>query len=265
MHQPKVCVVCHAQFTPQRRPAQVTCCNRCYMWNRNHPGVPDRPRSCVQCGRDLPPGTHRSTVHCDIRCRAAASKRRCRSGVAAYVRHPNCGHCGVALVDKKAGARFCGEQCERRERMFPGSAEYFANRTCEYCGRPIPNEARYNKRHCTNNCTAMANQVIRRARMEALPAEQFSRWAVFERDGWICHLCRLPVDKTLRSRDPMMASLDHIIPFNEPGCPGHVWTNVALAHLFCNFSKNARARHEDWSLHLALTVTGEPPLPGQLF
>lgn len=136
---------------------------------------------------------------------------------------------------------------------------------CEYCGDPISNEARYNKRHCTNRCTAMANQVIRRARMESLPAEAFSRWAVFERDGWVCHLCGLPVDGSLGGLDPMMPSLDHIIPFNEPGCPGHVWTNVALAHLFCNFSKNARTRQEDWSLHLALVVTGKPPLPGRLF
>ncbi len=106
---------------------------------------------------------------------------------------------------------------------------------------------------------------LRRARMEALPSERINRWKVFERDGWICHLCKLPVDKTLSGLDPGMASLDHIIPFNEPDSPGHVWTNVALAHLRCNFSKNARTRQEDWSLHIALAVTGKAPPPGRLF
>lgn len=265
MHQPKVCVVCHGQFTPRYPQKQVTCCNRCYMWNRKHPGVPYGAADCQVCSVPLPPDRNRHQLHCSPLCASAATKRRRRGVVAPYIRHVACAHCGAALVDVKAGRRYCGERCERRERMFPGSAEYFANRACEYCGKPIPNEARYNKRHCTNSCTAMANQVVRRARMESLPAEQFSRWAVFERDGWVCHLCRLPVDKTLAGRAPMMASLDHIIPFNEPGCPGHVWTNVALAHLFCNFSKNARTRQEDWSYHVALAVTGKPPLPGRLF
>jgi 5-methylcytosine-specific restriction endonuclease McrA len=51
---------------------------------------------------------------------------------------------------------------------------------------------------------------------------------------------------------PFSASLDHIIPYAIPGCPGHVWANVALAHLRCNISKNDRVQPADWNLYYSL-------------
>lgn len=253
MHQPMVCAVCRANFVA-RNPRQITCSNRCYMRNHLHPGLSDQPRSCVQCGSRLPADAHRGAKYCGAACRAASSKRRCRQIAAAYVRHQVCGHCGASLVARKAGTRFCGEQCERRERMFPGSATYFASRRCEYCDEPIPNEARYNKRHCADRCTVLANQIIRRARRAGRPVERISRTKIFVRDNWICHICGVDVDPELTDPDPMSASLDHVIPFCHDDSPGHVEVNVALAHWKCNVVKNGRTRPEDWELHRRLVA-----------
>lgn len=64
----------------------------------------------------------------------------------------------------------------------------------------------------------------------------FSRTEIFERDKWVCGICGNPIDNSLRNREPMSASIDHIWPISLGG--PHVWANVQAAHLRCNTSKN---------------------------
>ncbi|MGW0920379.1 HNH endonuclease [Streptomyces sp. NPDC002755] len=64
---------------------------------------------------------------------------------------------------------------------------------------------------------------------------------MFRRNGWICQLCGILVDRAIRFPKPLSASLDHIVPLSHgPGTPGHVATNCQLAHLGCNSSKGNR-------------------------
>lgn len=68
-----------------------------------------------------------------------------------------------------------------------------------------------------------------------------TRPVVYAQSGWKCHLCGKPVSKRLKYPHPKSASLDHIVPLSwRQNSPGHVWGNVALAHLRCNQSKGAR-------------------------
>lgn len=53
---------------------------------------------------------------------------------------------------------------------------------------------------------------------------------IFERDGWICHICGEPVD-------PADASLDHVVPIARGG--QHTAENLACSHRTCNFAKKA--------------------------
>lgn len=69
------------------------------------------------------------------------------------------------------------------------------------------------------------------------PVERFSSREIYERDNWICHLCRNSVDKNLKFPDPFSVSLDHIQPIARGG--GHTRANVACSHLRCNLKKNA--------------------------
>jgi hypothetical protein len=61
---------------------------------------------------------------------------------------------------------------------------------------------------------------------------------IFDRDGWICQLCRQPVDASLRWPNKWMATIDHIVQIAHggPDTPD----NVQLAHLSCNSRKQAR-------------------------
>ena len=61
--------------------------------------------------------------------------------------------------------------------------------------------------------------------------------ALFDRDGGICQLCFLSIDRSLDMRHPMMKSIDHIEPIILGGT--HTWDNVQIAHLVCNQRKGA--------------------------
>ncbi|WP_458089491.1 HNH endonuclease [Streptomyces malaysiensis] len=79
-----------------------------------------------------------------------------------------------------------------------------------------------------------------------------SHAAVFERDNWTCHLCGGGIDRTLRNKHPRMVSLDHVIPVSDLDYPGHVWENLAAAHLRCNTVKGGHATERDWNLYRKL-------------
>lgn len=60
--------------------------------------------------------------------------------------------------------------------------------------------------------------------------------SVGERDGWCCHLCGKSVPKVGGSAYvPRGATVDHLVPIAHGG--DHTWSNVALAHRFCNLSR----------------------------
>lgn len=76
----------------------------------------------------------------------------------------------------------------------------------------------------------------RRAAYWNVPFEPIVSVAVYDRDGWLCGLCGLPVDKQLKWPDPMSVSLDHIVPMSKGGA--HLWENVGCSHLTCNLRKH---------------------------
>lgn len=55
----------------------------------------------------------------------------------------------------------------------------------------------------------------------------------------LCAICGLPVDKRLKSPDPMSATVDHIIPIAKGGHPSDI-TNLQLAHRSCNRAKGTK-------------------------
>ena len=55
----------------------------------------------------------------------------------------------------------------------------------------------------------------------------------------LCAICGLPVDKRLKSPDPMSATVDHIIPIAKGGHPSDI-SNLQLAHRSCNRAKGTK-------------------------
>lgn len=58
------------------------------------------------------------------------------------------------------------------------------------------------------------------------------RHELYERDGWICHLCELPIDRLADPNSDYAPSLDHLIPRSMGGL--HDTDNLKTAHRICN-------------------------------
>lgn len=100
--------------------------------------------------------------------------------------------------------------------------------------------------YCSNRCVqtqphyAEIKRVARlkgKARKRAATVESVSPARVFERDGWMCHLCG---GKTLKHKrgtyHPKAPELDHIVPLSKGG--EHSYRNTACAHRKCNAAKS---------------------------
>jgi hypothetical protein len=70
---------------------------------------------------------------------------------------------------------------------------------------------------------------------------QITRQEVYDKSRWKCHICGKRVYRKRKYPHPKSPSLDHVVPLSwRKKSPGHVWGNVALAHLVCNQRKGAR-------------------------
>lgn len=66
----------------------------------------------------------------------------------------------------------------------------------------------------------------------------FDRVEVFERDGYVCHLCGDMTDPEATYPALNMPTLDHVVPLARGG--HHTRANTKTAHLLCNSLKGHR-------------------------
>ena len=59
----------------------------------------------------------------------------------------------------------------------------------------------------------------------------------------VCAICGRPVDKSIKSPDPMSPSVDHIIPIAKGGHPSDI-NNLQLTHRACNRAKGTKLAPE---------------------
>ena len=78
--------------------------------------------------------------------------------------------------------------------------------------------------------------MYRAKRAGAKIVELISRKGILDRDGWVCHVCRKPIE-------PDNASVDHVVPLNQGG--NHTEDNVKAAHRTCNNRRPKGARQRD--------------------
>lgn len=178
------------------------------------------PSNCLQCGE---PVAERCGVrgpkpkYCSTRCRNRASTARHPDRVAART--------AKWVAQKRAEkrvltCRFCGDEYET------------ARSRSRCCAKPICLKA------AERDCTSTHGR--RRRKLKAAGGERISRRAIYERDKWMCQLCRKPIDVALKAPDPGSASLDHVIPLARGG--KHSAANLQAAHLRCNLRKSANVR-----------------------
>lgn len=139
---------------------------------------------------------------------------------------------------------FCSRDCKDKNRKKEHKAKRIASksdRLCIGCRKIIPRSARADKKWCSEDCASKARghtmNVTRRIQTTE-PIGAFLRMDIYNRDKWICQICKKPVKKELSFPHPKCASLDHVIPLSRGGT--HESENVQLAHLSCNTSKGNR-------------------------
>lgn len=185
--------------------------------------------SCAQCGAAMWKGGRRVSEEV-VTCRKCRAERVEHGKVGTYkLRGCRCDLCVEAF---RAAAR--KNDAARRART--GKQV----RQCVACG--VAFNPRANQTLCSPECRKA--QLGRygshrsRAAFWGVDFETIDRAEVFERDGWTCGICTLPVDPTAKFPDAGAATLDHIVPMSRGG--DHVKGNVQLAHFHCNSSKGAR-------------------------
>lgn len=240
-------------------------------------------RRCADCDIDIS-GRHWRAQRCEF-CARQRELAQLKNKTRKFYGHV-CERCGCDFTTRVKYQRFCGNTCSGIA-SHPGNVDkicvvcassfmigrQFERNTCSkpcakwnrrrpdekpptrcfYCGGSV-NRKYIGALYCSPRCNTLSNVTVRRVRLLNLPTEPISCYAVFERDHWICHLCGNAVSSSVLWPALGSPSLDHIIPVSVPGCPGHVWENVALAHLGCNMTKHNRVSEHDWLFYQELVL-----------
>lgn len=138
--------------------------------------------------------------------------------------------------------RRAARRLERAEAGTRGSGVICAGR-CTRCGEAFVRRCTTPTGHCSRRCWARDKGAARRALIRSLDDGTVSRWRIFERDGWTCHICGDPVDRNAEVPDLAAPTLDHVIPLARGG--RHTETNIKTAHFYCNSVKSDL--EEGWS------------------
>ena len=200
---------------------------------------------CKRCGKEYIPKASDRITYCSREC--AFTYRR---------EHPKppkpktvvvCPVCGTAFERCRHQIRFCSRACmrkhrnnqayERNSRKFGAVKRPFI---CKWCGKEfMPFYGIKKRAFCSKKCAdrhaSWQEHVKNRLQDKEKAKGNFSRRAVCERDGWICQICGQPVDENASWKDPLSATIDHIIPLSKGG--EHSWGNVQCAHRRCNSLK----------------------------
>jgi hypothetical protein len=200
---------------------------------------------CRQCGEKVHyKGVGTIPVFCNEKCKQKfhnTRNRRARPAIAVE-QVKVCEFCGNKFIAKKSDRRYClGSWCAQKAyqmRKKTGSSlpkEFHVN--CTGCGTAFTAkhvEAKWCSKKCANR--HWGNLRARQARSPLL--EAYADREIFERDGWVCHLCGFPIDPCASRMDPAGATIDHVIPIAKGGKD---WAlNVKAAHRSCNVKKGSR-------------------------
>jgi 5-methylcytosine-specific restriction endonuclease McrA len=180
----------------------------------------------------------------DVRLAEKRSKREPRPPVSL---DRTCLVCDVRFV--RPGAKqglplkYCSAECR------DVGYRYGDERPCPTCGNMFRPKKWSGQQVCSMSCRRHPEARIYPSRKEKVSAsddrrraqkfgagyERFWRRSIYERDGWICGICGLPVDRSEQPDMHLRPSLDHVVPLSKGGA--HSRSNVQCAHWICNSRK----------------------------
>lgn len=155
-----------------------------------------------------------------------------------------CAFCESEFEPVNGRQRYCSPRCGWRHRaaLRPKSEDWANGRQperdipCRDCGALV--RTRGTNVLCPACKVEATRSTNRRKNVKRRGAQVGIRYTLTElgdRDGWRCHLCRKPVDRTLPGTDQRGPTVDHLIPLVDGGTDE--LANVALAHRACNVKR----------------------------
>lgn len=138
-------------------------------------------------------------------------------------RYSRCKACMKRWYEEGGGREMRTQQAKRWAREHPGAVQARVDRW----RKANPQRLRENsvRQFHTRRMRMMGNG----------PVERIDRWAIYERDEGLCHLCTEPC-----AREEF--TLDHVVPVSRGGT--HTANNVKVAHRSCNGRKAAKLMAE---------------------
>lgn len=251
-----ICKWCKVAIIPRRKTGRgrppLYCSAVCRLSHgktkvsRVHP--PTKATSCRLCGTDVPPRLigvpGRNRFYCSDRCRRAFAQSRAQPRTARPKPERHCGVCGISMDQ---GYKFCSEACRLQatyDRRWTARHQVDNDAKCSICSIVLPHSRKSRRTtYCSDVCANKAwNRIknpAKRARYKAATIELVDPFRVFDRDGWLCHLCGRATLKSKRgTTHPLAPELDHIVPLSKGG--EHSYRNTACSCRRCNSAKGAR-------------------------
>lgn len=196
------------------------------------PWVTGRARKAEAEGRVYVPESERM-VPCAV-CGDEVLKRDPSSLVPAMHRACRISPSGQAAKRRALGiesprmARF-RRRMEKVAEGKPASKRVFIQGRCSWCEEQFCAPM---GKWCSSKCKLAEKNALRHP--ERFNPTPRLRREVYERDGWVCGLCDLPIDSSLAWPHKWSASLDHVVPQSHMLIPDHSASNLRAVHLQCN-------------------------------
>ena len=118
---------------------------------------------------------------------------------------------------------------ERAAEGRPATKRVFIQGRCSWCEEQFCAPM---GKWCSSKCKLAEKNALRHP--ERFNPTPRLRREVYERDGWVCGLCDLPIDSSLTWPHKWSASLDHVVPQSHMLIPDHSASNLRAVHLQCN-------------------------------
>lgn len=205
---------------------------------------PSRLAVCSGCGGNvMRTRTSADEIYCLPCRREGKAPSKARHGTDR--RYSNGCRCDVCRVHKRDAQRLYVEKrkCEGRPVRFSTHRRRVSS-ICEYCAASY--EARVDStrgKFCSVTC---ANDAQGRNANPKFRIAISARLALYERDGWVCQICNLPVARDANYLATDAPTLDHIQPRARGGSDDP--ENLRLACRDCN---TKRGTDLDWVPALA--------------
>lgn len=169
-----------------------------------------------------------------------------------------CKECGAVFNRRNDADMFACPQCSSVKRELTKERKNLLHKlrviantkpyehTCSICGQLYMSV--YDSSMYCNKCKRELHNrdhVHRAKKRGAYYEHGITLHRLIKRDGNICQICGKPcdiTDKRYGTCGPLYPSIDHVVAIANGG--GHTWSNVQLAHMFCNSVKGDREQSE---------------------